>query len=277
MTLSSQSQTPPPSSNPPSPSASSATAPTCRVTVCPPRKSHAYGLAAKGGLPIKEKAVPGLDEDVATMSIEAARNAMSSGADRPTGTARRLGRVRIASVCGEAHLHHRRGSDRRSPARRPRIGSSPAKPAPKRWSRRWASSARTWHITPWRSAWTPRKASPATRSNTRQARAARRISSVRRKNRWRSSTRPIPTSPTRPISGGAGGEISRARHALHGRARLLQAHHRSCDASDGSQRHDRQGLQVGDLSSAEHEVPADAWPRSLDSRWSRSTRGCWSL
>src|SRR4030042_1037914 len=29
-----------------------------------------------GGFPIKEKAVPGLDEDVATMSIEAARNAM---------------------------------------------------------------------------------------------------------------------------------------------------------------------------------------------------------
>ena len=28
----------------------------------------------KGGLPIKEKAVPGLDEDVITMSIEAARN-----------------------------------------------------------------------------------------------------------------------------------------------------------------------------------------------------------
>lgn len=30
-----------------------------------------------GGLPIKEKAVPGLDEDVATMSIEAARNAVA--------------------------------------------------------------------------------------------------------------------------------------------------------------------------------------------------------
>ena len=30
----------------------------------------------KGGLPIKEKAVPGMDEDVITMSIEAARNAM---------------------------------------------------------------------------------------------------------------------------------------------------------------------------------------------------------
>jgi hydroxymethylglutaryl-CoA synthase len=31
---------------------------------------------SKGGLPVKEKAVPGLDEDVITMSIEAARNAM---------------------------------------------------------------------------------------------------------------------------------------------------------------------------------------------------------
>src|SRR5512132_2905454 len=30
----------------------------------------------KGGLPIKKKAVPGIDEDVITMSIEAARNAM---------------------------------------------------------------------------------------------------------------------------------------------------------------------------------------------------------
>ncbi len=30
----------------------------------------------KGGVPIKEKAVPGLDEDVITMSIEAARNTM---------------------------------------------------------------------------------------------------------------------------------------------------------------------------------------------------------
>jgi hydroxymethylglutaryl-CoA synthase len=33
----------------------------------------------EGGLPIKEKAVPGLDEDVATMSIEAARNALLRG------------------------------------------------------------------------------------------------------------------------------------------------------------------------------------------------------
>jgi hydroxymethylglutaryl-CoA synthase len=34
-------------------------------------------MGGQGGLPIKEKSVPGLDEDVATMSIEAARNAMA--------------------------------------------------------------------------------------------------------------------------------------------------------------------------------------------------------
>jgi len=34
-------------------------------------------MGGRGGLPIKEKAVPGLDEDVATMSIEAARNAIA--------------------------------------------------------------------------------------------------------------------------------------------------------------------------------------------------------
>ena len=38
----------------------------------------------KGGLPIKEKAVPGIDEDVITMSIEAARNAMLRGRIDPT-------------------------------------------------------------------------------------------------------------------------------------------------------------------------------------------------
>ncbi len=38
----------------------------------------------KGGLPIKEKAVPGLDEDVITMSIEAARNALARAGIAPS-------------------------------------------------------------------------------------------------------------------------------------------------------------------------------------------------
>ena len=38
----------------------------------------------KGGLPIKEKAVPGLDEDVITMSIEAARNVLARAGIAPS-------------------------------------------------------------------------------------------------------------------------------------------------------------------------------------------------
>jgi len=43
----------------------------------PAREVARIWTAGEGGLPIKEKAVPGLDEDVITMSIEAARNALS--------------------------------------------------------------------------------------------------------------------------------------------------------------------------------------------------------
>lgn len=50
----------------------------------------------EGGLPIKEKAVPGLDEDVATMSIEAARNAMRRAAVSPRA-------VRAVWVGSESH------------------------------------------------------------------------------------------------------------------------------------------------------------------------------
>src|SRR5512135_3669897 len=48
------------------------------------------------GLPIKEKAVPGLDEDVITMSIEAARNAMKRAQIDPT-------EIRAVWVGSESH------------------------------------------------------------------------------------------------------------------------------------------------------------------------------
>ncbi len=48
------------------------------------------------GLPIKEKAVPGLDEDVATMSIEAARNALARAGIPPT-------EIRAVWVGSESH------------------------------------------------------------------------------------------------------------------------------------------------------------------------------
>jgi hydroxymethylglutaryl-CoA synthase len=50
----------------------------------------------EGALPIKEKAVPGLDEDVATMSIEAARNAMKRSAIDPE-------EIRAVWVGSESH------------------------------------------------------------------------------------------------------------------------------------------------------------------------------
>ncbi len=49
-----------------------------------------------GGLPIKEKAVPGLDEDVITMSIEAARNALARAGIDP-------GEIRAVWVGSESH------------------------------------------------------------------------------------------------------------------------------------------------------------------------------
>jgi len=49
-----------------------------------------------GGLPIKEKAVPGLDEDTATMSLEAARNALARAGIDPK-------RIRAVWVGSESH------------------------------------------------------------------------------------------------------------------------------------------------------------------------------
>jgi hydroxymethylglutaryl-CoA synthase len=50
----------------------------------------------KGGLPIEEKAVPGLDEDVVSMSIEAARNALARAEIDPQG-------IRAVWVGSESH------------------------------------------------------------------------------------------------------------------------------------------------------------------------------
>lgn len=50
----------------------------------------------EGGLPIKEKAVPGLDEDVITMSIEASRNALKRSGVDPS-------QVRAVWVGSESH------------------------------------------------------------------------------------------------------------------------------------------------------------------------------
>src|SRR5512136_2117098 len=52
--------------------------------------------AGEAGLPIKEKSVPGLDEDVATMSIEASRNALQRAGIDPQ-------KIRAVWVGSESH------------------------------------------------------------------------------------------------------------------------------------------------------------------------------
>jgi hydroxymethylglutaryl-CoA synthase len=62
----------------------------------PAREVARIWTDGQGGLPIKEKAVPGLDEDVATMSIEAARNALKRAEIPPT-------QIRAVWVGSESH------------------------------------------------------------------------------------------------------------------------------------------------------------------------------
>jgi hydroxymethylglutaryl-CoA synthase len=49
----------------------------------PAREVSRIWAGGKAGLPVKEKSVAGLDEDVATMSIEAARNALARAGIEP--------------------------------------------------------------------------------------------------------------------------------------------------------------------------------------------------
>ena len=61
----------------------------------------------QAGSPIKEKAVPGPDEDTATMSIEAARNALARAGVDPVSHPGCVGWQRIASLRRQADLNHR--------------------------------------------------------------------------------------------------------------------------------------------------------------------------
>ena len=62
----------------------------------PAREVARIWTDGQGGLPIKEKAVPGLDEDVVTMSIEAARNAVQRAGVSPS-------QIRAVWVGSESH------------------------------------------------------------------------------------------------------------------------------------------------------------------------------
>ena len=71
-------------------------APMCRSTVFQRRKSPGYGPTVRPAFPLSRRAVAGLDEDVITMSIEAARNALARSAIDPT-------EIRAVWVGSESH------------------------------------------------------------------------------------------------------------------------------------------------------------------------------
>jgi hydroxymethylglutaryl-CoA synthase len=62
----------------------------------PAREVARVWKGGEGSLPIQEKAVAGIDEDVITMSIEAARNALARGGVSPS-------RIRAVWVGSESH------------------------------------------------------------------------------------------------------------------------------------------------------------------------------
>src|SRR5260221_10080525 len=65
-----------------------------------------------GGVPIKEKAVAGLDEDVITMSIEAARNALAPAPIDPTPICALWGGSGKPPLPGKPTKTHRGGKHR---------------------------------------------------------------------------------------------------------------------------------------------------------------------
>ena len=158
----------------------------------------------EAALPVTEKAVPGPDEDTVTMSIEAARNALARARDRSRGDPRGVGGQRVAPLRRQAHLDDRGRGDRRH--------------ARRRWAADWQFACKAgteamqaaialvgsgMAAMPWPSAWTPRRAGPATRWSTPPPPAARPTSWARPRRAWPSWRAPFPSSPTRPTSGGA--------------------------------------------------------------------------
>jgi len=150
-----------------------------------------------GGLPIKEKAVAGQDEDVITMSIEAARNALARARIDPT-------EIRAVWVGSESHPYAVKPT---STIVAEAIGATPhtqaadwefaCKAGTEALQAAIASSVQGWLITRWRSAWTSPRDGQAMRSSTPPPPAG-----------------PLPARPGRGGSGGLRGLVLvQHRHA----------------------------------------------------------------
>ncbi len=98
--------------------------------------------AISRGLLLKEKTVPGLDEDTITISVAAARAAIGTGRARSTPHRRDLHRLGVPPVRRQAERHRgRRGPGHRAPTCTSPTSSSPARPAPRpcSWRTGWSN------------------------------------------------------------------------------------------------------------------------------------------
>ena len=190
----------------------------------------------KGGLPIKEKAVPGLDEDVITMSIEAARNALARAGIDPQLTARRVGRLRIAPLRRQTHLPPSWPRPSAPPrTSRPPTGNSPARPAPKPWSPPSAWSAPAWPDYALAIGMDTAQGKPGDALEyTAAAGGAAFIIGPAEESLAVIEASYSYVTDTPDFWRRAEQQIPRARPALHRRTGLFQAHHRGRPAPDGS-------------------------------------------
>ena len=178
------------------------------------------------GPELQEKSVPAPDQDVITMSVEAARNALARAGIDPQDDRRASTSARSpipTRSSRPARCWPRRSARSRSATAR--TSSSPARPAPRRCSWPRAGQGGRHQVRPRRSAPTPRRAPPATRSSTPR-RPARRPSSSARTNlvaERRLHTYSLHDGHARLLAPRVPA-LPAARRPLHRRARLLQAH-----------------------------------------------------
>ena len=230
----------------------------------------------KGGLPIKEKAVPGLDEDVATMSIEAARNAMARASIDPH-------ELRAVWVGSESHPYAVKPT---STLVAEAIGAVPSTQAAD-WE--FACKAGTealvaamalvgsgmGHYAMAIGMDTAQGKPGDALEYTAGAGGAAFIVGPADEALGRHSWILFICDRHAGFLASSGGQVSGAWNALHGRARLFQAHHRGGHPSDAGLRYYRQRTTSGRSSTSRIRNFRSAWPRNLGFPRRRSSRAYW--
>ena len=162
-------------------------------------------VAIQRGLLLKEKSVPGLDEDTITISVAAGRAALGPGRHRSAKGRCPVHRIGIPPLCCET-LGAPSSWKPWTWARRSMspISSSPVRPGPRPCPWPWPWWSRVGRSMPWGSGPTLPRAPPTTPWSSRHRQVEPPTSSGKRIS-WPRSSTPTATPPTRLTSGGGKG------------------------------------------------------------------------